>query len=399
MPDGEWYLHLFAPEQPDLNWENPEVVAEFEDILRFWLDRGVDGFRIDVAHGLAKDQAFPDLGDRAPRRCCVDRTSGRAPALGPRRGARGLPRLARGQRRVRRRPRSSSPRPGSTTPSGSPATSAPDELHTAFNFDFLARPVGRRRRSARTIDECLAAASGRRRTDDLGAVQPRRDPARHPLRAAGLDRRRRLGEARVGPETPLDPALGLRRARAATLLMLGAARLGVRLPGRGARPARGRGPARGRARRTRSGSARGTPCGAATAAGCRCPWSARRAVARLRLRRQPWLPQPADWAALSVEAQTGVTGSTLELYRSALRHRRGLAVETGLDWLPSPDGSLAFRRHAADGTVVVCVVACTTEAVPLPPYDEVLVASEPLSTDDQGRSLLPGDAAVWLRVR
>src|SRR5512139_1307841 len=61
-PDGEWYLHLYAPEQPDLNWHNPQVRAEFEDILRFWLDRGVDGFRIDVAAGLFKDSGLPDVG-------------------------------------------------------------------------------------------------------------------------------------------------------------------------------------------------------------------------------------------------------------------------------------------------------------------------------------------------
>jgi alpha-glucosidase len=61
VPDGQWYLHLFAPEQPDLNWDNPQVQAEFENILRFWLDRGVDGFRIDVAHGLVKDPDLPYL--------------------------------------------------------------------------------------------------------------------------------------------------------------------------------------------------------------------------------------------------------------------------------------------------------------------------------------------------
>jgi alpha-glucosidase len=60
--DGQWYLHLFAPEQPDLNWDDPEVRAEFESVLRFWFDLGVDGFRIDVAHGMAKDPALPDLG-------------------------------------------------------------------------------------------------------------------------------------------------------------------------------------------------------------------------------------------------------------------------------------------------------------------------------------------------
>ena len=61
MADGEWYLHLFAPEQPDLDWTNPEVPAEFERIIRFWLDRGVDGFRIDVGHGMAKPPGLPDM--------------------------------------------------------------------------------------------------------------------------------------------------------------------------------------------------------------------------------------------------------------------------------------------------------------------------------------------------
>ncbi len=61
VPDGQWYLHLFAPEQPDLNWNNPEVATEFARILRFWLDRGADGFRIDVAHGMAKPEGLPDM--------------------------------------------------------------------------------------------------------------------------------------------------------------------------------------------------------------------------------------------------------------------------------------------------------------------------------------------------
>ncbi|HKN98088.1 MAG TPA: alpha-amylase family glycosyl hydrolase, partial [Pseudonocardiaceae bacterium] len=62
VPDGQWYLHLFAPEQPDLNWERADVHAEFLDILRFWLDLGVDGFRVDVATGMVKAQGLPDAG-------------------------------------------------------------------------------------------------------------------------------------------------------------------------------------------------------------------------------------------------------------------------------------------------------------------------------------------------
>ena len=65
-PAGEWYLHLFAPEQPDLNWTNPEVWADLEKTMRFWLDRGVDGFRVDVAHGMSKPGASPT--PRRPRR-------------------------------------------------------------------------------------------------------------------------------------------------------------------------------------------------------------------------------------------------------------------------------------------------------------------------------------------
>ena len=57
---GQWYLHLFDAEQPDLNWDNPEVFDDFEKTLRFWLERGVDGFRIDVAHGMAKPPGLPD---------------------------------------------------------------------------------------------------------------------------------------------------------------------------------------------------------------------------------------------------------------------------------------------------------------------------------------------------
>jgi alpha-glucosidase len=63
---GQYYCHLFLPEQPDLNWHNPALREEFDDILRFWCDRGADGFRIDVAHGLIKDAQFRDNPQRVP---------------------------------------------------------------------------------------------------------------------------------------------------------------------------------------------------------------------------------------------------------------------------------------------------------------------------------------------
>lgn len=75
LDDGEWYLHIFDPSQPDLNWDNPEVIAEFHDVLRYWLDRGIDGFRVDVAHGLVKDMSFLILRSRRARSCSFQRKS------------------------------------------------------------------------------------------------------------------------------------------------------------------------------------------------------------------------------------------------------------------------------------------------------------------------------------
>lgn len=63
VPDGQWYLHLFDSSQPDLNWDNPDVQVDFEKTIRFWLDRGIDGFRIDVSHGLVKENILEDHRD------------------------------------------------------------------------------------------------------------------------------------------------------------------------------------------------------------------------------------------------------------------------------------------------------------------------------------------------
>ncbi len=94
---GEWYLHLFAPEQPDFNWDHPAVHDEFRSVLRFWLDLGVDGFRIDVAHGLVKAAGLPDIG-RAEQLTLLG--SAADAVLRPGRRARDLPRLAAHPRRV-----------------------------------------------------------------------------------------------------------------------------------------------------------------------------------------------------------------------------------------------------------------------------------------------------------
>jgi alpha-glucosidase len=391
VADGEWYLHLFAPEQPDFNWENPEVVEDFHATLRFWLDRGVDGFRIDVANSLKKDQTFPDLGDidadlleshSGPHHPIWDRDDVHEVYRGWRRvideydgerifvaeaWVRDAERLALYVR--------------------------PGELHTTFNFAYL-RTAWEAGALRATIDECLAT------TGAVGApttwVLSNHDVTRHTSRYARLDGTGGgVGHGeRVGPDTPLDPALGLRRARAATLLTLalpGSAyvyqgeELGlpevVDIPEeqladpiweRSQHTERGRDGARVPIPWTADGPSLGFGAG------------------------EPWLPQPADWAGLSVAAQQGVEGSTLELYRAALRTRRDTpALGDGpMRWLDAGPGVLAFERaDAATGSRVGCVVNLSEAPVPLPPYDDLLVASGPLTTD----GALPPDTAVWLR--
>jgi alpha-glucosidase len=396
VPDGQWYLHLFAPEQPDFDWENPEVVAEFEDVLRFWLDRGVDGFRIDVANALKKDQSFPDVGPEdeevlvphgGPTHPFWDRDEVHEVYRGWRRigDAYAGDRLFVAEAWV-------------DSPERLARYTRPDELQTAFNFNFVRAPW-EAYHLRRTIDECLASSA------TVGApstwVLSNHDITRHATRYARLDRTGGgVSEGdRVGPDTPIDPELGLRRARAAALLMLalpGSAyvyqgeELGlpdvVDLPEKAlADPIW-----------ERSGhTVRGRD-------GCRVPipWTVAGPSFGFGAH-APWLPQPAVFADHSVEAEQGVAGSTLELYRQALRCRRELAVTEAaapLDWLPSPEGSLSFRRTTVDGATVVCVVALTSDPVPLPAYDEVLVASTAPESGGDGSWRLPGDAAVWLRV-
>ena len=235
---GQWYLHIFDTKQPDFNWEHPEVRAEFESILRFWLDRGVDGFRVDVAHGLIKEQGLPDTEEerttmlghaehegeprgrartRVGRGGAAHRPHEAQPDVGPGRRPRGLPRVAQDPRVLRRRPTASSaPRPGSSRRSARCAYVRPDEMHQAFNFDFL---------TASWIAEDLRAVitSSLHAADSVGApstwVLSNHDVVRHASRLGYAPGTPRMNGISATDPQP-DRALGLRRARAATALML-----------------------------------------------------------------------------------------------------------------------------------------------------------------------------------
>jgi len=382
---GQWYLHLFDPGQPDLNWENDEVRAEFEAILRFWFDLGLDGFRIDVAHGLAKDATLPDLPPGADLWIPDDDH--------PFWGQDGTHDIYRAWRRIAEAYGDDRIFIGEIGPMGPDGQARlarylrPDELHQAFNFDFLRTPwdaAGLRS----VIDATLAPLA------DVGApatwVLSNHDVTRHATR---------YGRPHSGLETPepwverqaSDRALGLRRARAAALLMLA-------LPG-AAYLYQGEELGLGEVEDLpdellqdptweRSGHEwRGRD-------GCRVPipWSGDAPPFGFGPPGcTPWLPQPAGWGAATAEAEAGDPASTLELYRTALRIRRthpGLAGEE-FRWLPSPEGTLLFER----GTGLRCAVNVGGVPYRLPPARATLATSEEIADD-----VLPAGAAAWFVV-
>ncbi|MEU7580908.1 glycoside hydrolase family 13 protein [Streptomyces sp. NPDC041068] len=372
---GEWYLHLFTPDQPDLNWSHPQVRAEYEAVLRFWFDRGAAGVRIDTAIASAKDPALPDLTEHSRPHPYIDRDE--------------LHDIYRSWRKIA----DSYPDPrvlvGEIWLPDAPERFArylrPEELHTAFNFDLLSSPWDAGPLRAR-IDATLAAhlAVGASATWVLCNHDVTRTVTRYGRADTSFD----LAAKTHG--TPTDLALGTRRARAAALLTLalpGAVYLyqgeELGLPeAEDIPPERLRDPIHFRSGGTDPGRD-----------GCRVPlpWSGTAPpFGFTQGGAEPWLPQPEQWAELTVEAQDGTPGSMLELYRTALRLRRsvGAAADGPMRWLPSGPEVLALRRGD-----LVCVVNFGERPVALPPEHTVLLTSGPL------RDLhLPSDTAVWLRT-
>ncbi|SBT54479.1 glycoside hydrolase family 13 protein [Micromonospora narathiwatensis] len=376
--DGQWYLHLFDPAQPDLNWRHPEVRAEFEDVLRFWLDRGVDGFRIDVAHGMIKAEGLPDVGFNSM-------TTGRRQSELLGKGQ--LPYFD--QDEVHDIYRAWRPildsYPGgrmavaeawAETPQRLARYIGPDELHQAFSFDFL---------------DATWSADSFRKVIDTALAESTIVGAPTTWVLSNHDRQRHV--TRYG-----DGEVGLRRARAAALLMLslpGCAyvyqgeELGLPevldLPDELRQD-----PAFLRTGESRDGCRVPIPWG-----GELPPYGFGPAGSELS-----WLPAPATWRALSVAAQTGVPGSTLELYRTALRIRHehpALAGLAGITWLETEPGVLAFRR-TAEGVELTCVVNLSGAEVTIAGHGRPIAASTDLTERGDGH-VLPVDSAAWFERR
>ena len=351
---GEWYLHLFAPEQPDLNWRNPDVSAAFDEILRFWLDRGVDGFRIDVAHGLGKDPAFPDAPPETahlPWSGQNDHESTHAILRGLRRMVDSYPgdRVLVGEvyllstRRVAR------------------YYGRGDELHLAFNFPPLYAPwdaAAWRKRIDRVVEEL----------DPIEAwptwVLSNHDNPRHRTRYGSEARARAaavllltlrgtpfvyageelgLEDALVPPERQVDP--GGRDGCRAPIPWDGS-------PGHG--------------------------------------WAGGP---------EAWLPWPPDAATRHAEGLRSDAGSILHLYRRLLAARRGSPALRLGSWspLPSPPGVMAYERRAGSDRRAV-VVNYTDAAVDVAVEGtwDVEVSSDGLDEGDRYAGSVRPSAALVL---
>jgi alpha-glucosidase len=381
VEDGQWYVHLFDSSQPDLNWENPVVRKEFEDILRFWLDRGVDGFRVDQPHAMAKEQGLPDHpyveeagagfieGRENPPMWFQD----------------SVHEIFRDWRKIL------NSYPGDRAMCGEAYVLPlsfmalwvrPDEFHQTFNFRFLDAGWDREKLVA-AIDESFEAF------DSVGApstwVLNNHDVLRHVSRFGG-DYGRTTASDGVGPNNPQpDNVLGLQKARAATLFMLG-------LPG---------------ASYLYQGEELGLPDHTTIADehrqdptffrtqgqrvgrdGCRVPlpWEMGNVSNGFNQTGKAWLPQPQSYAALSRDQQQGREDSTLTMYQQALKLRSELKLGEGsFDWVSKSD-SLSYQN----GNVRV-IHNFSGEPVKL--EGEVLISSMPLVAGN----LLPNDTA-WILV-
>lgn len=425
---GQWYLHLFDTTQPDLNWENEEVREEFRSILRFWLDRGVDGFRVDVAHGLIKQPGYPDA-EHSRMGMVTDAGEDADPTFDPDTFEPLTPfmdqdRVHEVYRDWRRVLDSYDHEPMMVAEAWVAPLSRmfryvrPGEMHQTFNFTYLM--AGWDAASlTHAIDRSFEQA-GR-----VGApntwVLSNHDTVRHASRYGLADPSSYPAGITAEDEQP-DEAVGRRRARAAAMVELGLPgsayiyqgdELG--LPEHTTLAAEhrqdpyffrtdGKEPGRDGCRIPLPWAADEPSYGFSTPADDDGPASAAEGVAA------PWLPQPASFRALAADRQVGVEGSVFELYRRLLQIRGELDLGTGtFAWSEHHDptrGVLAFTvtsgggRHLGSGEpiparTVLVMANLSTDPVDLPTgHSRALFSLEEAEAVQDGR--LAHDAAAWL---
>jgi alpha-glucosidase len=385
---GQWYVHLFDSSQPDLNWENPKVEEAFEDILRFWLDRGVDGFRVDQPHAMGKAEGLPDHPD--VERAGAGFIEGEpSPPMWFQESVHPIFRKWRAILDSYEGDRAMCGEAYVLPLSFMALWVRPDEFNQTFNFRFL-DSEWKPEILFNSINESFTAFDG------VGApstwVLSNHDIIRHASRMGGLTGRPTASNG-IGPNDPQpDRELGLRRARAATLFTLA-------LPGSmylyqgeelglpehtTLEPQYRQDPTYARTNGERVGRD-----------GCRVPlpWEAGVGSANgFNTTGSSWLPQPEIYAEYSRDKQDGVEGSTLELYKQALQLRKELQLGEGsFDWAPEFIGehSLGFRN----GEVLV-VHNFGHEPIALP-RGEVIASS--LHGMTSGHDLV-ADQTVWLKL-
>ena len=383
---GQWYLHLFAPEQPDLNWWSPDVPVEFEAIIKFWLDRGADGFRIDVASALFK------RADLADRPLIPNRATGTLepdPAF----SIFDQPQLHDVYRRWRQIAGGYEPDRVLVgeifEPRRHSTFVASDQLDMAFAFMQVPWDATRWRRSIDTWRRALKPPG----------IEPSWTLSNHDV----VRQVTRFGGGN----------LGLSRARAALLLVLG-------LPGQ---VFFFQGEELGLEEVNVPEENRQDPVflhsGGRNAGrdGCRVPLPWHRGLPNAGFSSPlvgkspappgdgepgldtppspPWLPMPAGWDRSAIDAELASSGSMLQHHRRALALRRRLAgqLPDRLEWCPAPPAVLAYRRGRL-------VVACNFGRRPagLHVGGRLLIASSPLVRHRRGRLTLPPSSAAWLDV-
>lgn len=381
VEDGQWYCHLFDSSQPDLNWENPEVRNEFEEILRFWLDRGVDGFRVDQPHAMAKAPGLPDHPYVAEAGAGF--LEGRESP--PMWFQESVHEIFRSWRRILKS------YPGDRAMCGEAYVLPlsfmakwvrPDEFHQTFNFRFLDAGWDQQKLVS-AINESFEAF------DEVGApstwVLNNHDVIRHASRFGG-DYGRATASDGIGPDQQQpNAALGIRIARAATLFMLG-------LPGASylyqgeelglpehttLEPEYRQDPTFFRTNGERVGRD-----------GCRVPlpWEANSPSLGFGPNQNSWLPQPDSYQQLARASQEQDQASTLNFYKKALRLRKELALGEGsFDWVQN-DELLSYQN----GQLLIVHnfgQDCTL------PAGRLLLSSDPYQAD-----LLRSNQTLWLAI-